>query len=74
MYYRKPLAICQEIQDMPQQEVSMMNVPTLYFGRSDLCRRSHVATSISRENPQIFIAIPQAHIKIQLFIEIRHNF
>jgi hypothetical protein len=56
------------------QEVSMMNMPTLYFYRSKLYRKSHVATSLSRENPQISIAIPHAYIKIQLFIEIRHTF
>jgi hypothetical protein len=44
----------------------MINIPTLYFYRSDLCRRSHVATSLSRENPQISIAIPHAYINIQL--------
>jgi hypothetical protein len=33
----------------------MINIPTLYFCRSDLYRRSHVATSLSRENPQISI-------------------
>ena len=63
-----------KIQDVPQQEVSMINIPALYFCRSDLYRRSHVATSLSRENPQISIAIPHAYIKIQLFIEIRHTF
>jgi hypothetical protein len=56
------------------QEVSMMNIPALYLCISDLCRRSHEATSLSRENPQISIAIPHAYIKIQLFIEIRHPF
>jgi hypothetical protein len=63
---KTPLAICQEIQDVPQQEVLMINIPALYLCRSDLCRRSHVATSLSRENPQISIAIPHAYIKIQL--------
>jgi hypothetical protein len=52
----------------------MINIPALYFCRSDLYTRSHVATSLSRENPQISIAIPHAYIKIQLFIEIRHTF
>jgi hypothetical protein len=64
----------QEIQYVPQQEVSMINIPSLYFCRSNLYRRSHVATSLSRENPQISIAIPHAYIKIQLFIDIRHTF
>jgi hypothetical protein len=40
---------------VPQQEVSMINIPTLYFYRYDLYIRSHAATSISRENPQISI-------------------
>jgi hypothetical protein len=74
MYHKKLLAICQEIQDVPQHEVSMINIPTLYLCRSDLYKRCHVATSLSRENPQISIVIPHAYIKIQLFIEIRHNF
>jgi hypothetical protein len=56
------------------QEVSMMNIPTLYLCRFDLYRKSHVATSMFRKNPQISIAIPHAHIKIKLFIEIRHTF
>jgi hypothetical protein len=46
-----------------------MNILALYFSGSDLCRSFHVATSLSRENPQISIAIPHAYIKIQLFIE-----
>jgi hypothetical protein len=62
------------MQDVPQQEVSMINITTLYFCISDLYKRSHVATSLSRENSQISIAIPYAYIKIKLFIEIRHTF
>ena len=36
-----------------------MNIPALYFCRYDLCRKSHEATSLSRENPQISISIHQ---------------
>jgi hypothetical protein len=71
---QKPLAIFQEIQFVPQQEVSMINIPTLYFYRYDLYKISHETTSLCRDNRQLSITISHAYIKIQLFIKIRHTF